>query len=312
LNTNADSTDARLVAKYSWEQLAEQVCLELESLTDGCITGALSSEEIQILTVAQMMSINSLARIYGRGDYGERAPTEATFTLQMRRIQSAFTGLNAAIAERRRDKSVQARYCEVQIAARKAWFDRWDAAFSGFPRVLSSIKSGAAERLHEYIRDDVGLEPEKYYDAVQMIASDGSDAREVPNPPARVRTALRRSQRREDLVARARYRQATPEEEDALQDSADVALEQMVRHDLERAGREVHLTEDQARVIEVRMEGLNLQSADAAEYLGWDPTRLENVRRSLAPDRRAGKALRQRLRPYVQQYAENKQEESKK
>ena len=71
-----------------------------------------------------------------------------------------------------------------------------------------------------------------------------------------------------------------PEQSSALQDAEHIESSAIARVDWEHGRRDLQLPPDQTQAVEAKMDGLNLQSSAASDYLGWDSSRLEAVRRS--------------------------------
>ena len=113
--------------------------------------------------------------------------------------------------------------------------------------------------------------------------------------PIAMARELRRTEKR--IAVKERKRAAPrPEECEALYDAADVESMVIAETDWDRGRRLVQ--GEQRKVLEARLEGVNLQGTEAPDYLGWDPEYLDSVRRSLEPDRPDGR----RLRRYFQAY----------
>jgi len=132
-----------------------------------------------------------------------------------------------------------------------------------------------------------------------MLAHDGADPASVSNPPARIRTALSRQKRRQLSLDRERWMPATAEQVNSLACSQNLESRIVVEVDWDRAKRDLRLPPDQVRAVEARIDGCNLQASGGPGDLDWDSARVEKVRRSLEPDRRWGRSLRQRLSAYA-------------
>jgi hypothetical protein len=90
-----------------------------------------------------------------------------------------------------------------------------------------------------------------------------------------------------------------PEQSSALEDPRHVESSAIAQVDWEHGKRALRLPLDQTQAVEAKIEGLNLQSSDAPGYLGWDPSRLEAVRRSLEADRPWGRTFGTGLWPMI-------------
>jgi len=168
----------------------------------------------------------------------------------------------------------------------------------GLPELVDICREACSEELTTYMAEEVLLPYDQFLEMLQMVAHDRADASTVENPPGRIRTALARAGRRKAFLDRQRSQQLTLEQSDGLTDLRDVESEVIADVDLERAKRDVALPPDQTRAVEARLNGVDLQAADANDYLGWDAARLKAVRRFLASDRRWGQRLRKRLSAY--------------
>jgi hypothetical protein len=74
--------------------------------------------------------------------------------------------------------------------------------------------------------------------------------------------------------------------------------EAITKIDWERGKVTLELSADQSRAVEAKMDGLDLQAAEAGDELGWEAARVAAVRRSLEPDRRLGRKLLRHFAAY--------------
>src|SRR6185436_13351995 len=123
-----------------------------------------------------------------------------------------------------------------------------------------SLQKSCSERTADYLSSDVGLSVDKFWDLLHMLANDQADAAATPNPPARIRLALRRAHRRQARQNRERWMPPTPEQTNALEDLTNVESSVIAKVDWEYGRRDVQLPSDQAKVVDAKIEGLNLQA----------------------------------------------------
>jgi hypothetical protein len=193
--------------------------------------------------------------------------------------------------------SPQARFAEVRLSCRRALMEKHNPTLDRFPRLAQTLRKVCCAEVHSYMEQDIHLEADRFLDMLRVVAHDQADAATVANPPARIRSALTRQHRRQELQYRRRRIPMPPEQIVSLDGRAQLESGVIAKVDWEHARRDL-APEDQARAVEARIQGVDLQSSEAAGYLGLDPSRTEAVRRSLQPDRRWGKKLRRRFSAY--------------
>jgi hypothetical protein len=292
----------QIAASMSWEERAEEIIANTQGWTQEFIARNHSLEDARLFRCVLMAEIACLQRLYS-GSYYEPKPTEDSYRENMSRVASGFKALARAVQHRREEHSAQLKYTEVRLSAQRALDERRGPdLLEDFPKLIEFVKEGCSSHVHEYTERDVLLKVDEFFDAIHMIAHDGATAAEIPNPPARIRTALARQRRRSKLLERERKAELPEDQslDEILQDDADLEADTMVNVDLERAIVGLGLTADQEQIVRTQAEGLRLQESGAAEFLGWDAKRLESVRRSLCPDRPTGKRLREHLAIYRQ------------
>jgi hypothetical protein len=216
---------------------------------------------------------------------------------ELARLRAAVEVLRRAIGERD-DISLHARYAEAKLNARRLLKIDYDPILDRFPKFGELVQKSCSASTAEYMVDDVRLDLDKFLDFLEMLAHDHSDPATIPNPPAWIRIALARKQNRQDSLNRVRWMPPTPGQSNALEDPKHLESSIIAEVDWEHGSRDVKLPSDQTRAVEAKFDGLDLQSSDAPEYLGWKPSRLNAVRRSLEPGRRWGKQLRRRFASY--------------
>jgi hypothetical protein len=215
---------------------------------------------------------------------------------EMCRLVASMRAFDEACQQRGTAQSPQARYSEAQLNSRRSLSEHHHSVLDGFRELVEIARENSSREVAEYVTEEVGLPCDQYLDAVQMMARDRSNPAEVANPPARVRTALTRKQRRKDQCEGERYMPLTAEQADGLKQPQQVEAELIANIDLER-GKAI-LPADQCRAVEAKMDGLDLQAAEARDELGWEAARMAAVRRSLEPDRRLGRKLRRHFAAY--------------
>jgi hypothetical protein len=169
--------------------------------------------------------------------------------------------------------------------------------FAGLGKI---VRQSCSAQAATYLKQDLELAAEDFFEMIRMLARDGADPASVANPPARILTALRRERKRQEGVWRSRwsqYDEDTVEQDGALTPNGFESAA-VVRVDWENGRRNLKLPDDQARAIVACYQGLNLQSREAAEWLAWDAARVATVRRSLGADRHWGRRVREYFAPY--------------
>jgi len=239
-----------------------------------------------------------LQRLYW-GSHYEPKPTEDSYRENIGRVASGFKALARAVQHRREEHSPQLKYDEVRVSAQRAIGERRGPhLLEDVPELVEFVKKGCSSHVHEYTERDVLLKVDEFFDAIHMIAHDSATAAEIQNPPARVRIALAREKLRQKRLELRRTAEQPSEE--ILVDTRNAEGDAIVSVDLENALAGLGLTPDQQELIRAQMNGLGLQESGAAEILGWNPKRLESVRRSLGADRATGKRIREHLAVYRQ------------
>jgi hypothetical protein len=135
-------------------------------------------------------------------------------------------------------------------------------------------------------------------DALVLGESQGyCDWKADSDPPKRVRRTAQhmlRAQRRQ--TERGEATRVCGSLEPTSMHLGEFASKVIVARDFESACAHLDVTVDQKRILELRFEGLSF--LEAANFLGWDPQRLQAVKRSLGQDRSPGRELRDWLAPY--------------
>jgi hypothetical protein len=168
-----------------------------------------------------------------------------------------------------------------------------------------------------------------FIEMVKTLARDGTNLFEHPNPLGRIKTALAREAERDSRMLDKRWGQSPgqPDNEDedaneffdvqqAVWSDKGLVLDKdavrnagrnsdsniIVNLDLEQVLKEAGLSPDQIRVAKAIGAGLEPRSANAHRVLGMERRQYERIRRSLAPDRKAGMAALESLRKYFAIY----------
>jgi hypothetical protein len=241
--------------------------------------------EIKLLWLALWPAIQILLELRDR-----------PFTEYLKRLHAAAAALGRACQERGSDQSPQAKFGEAKASSWRALGENHNPVLDRFPELVEVSRRACSHDLATYMTDEVRLPADQFLDMAHVLAHDGAKAAAVANPPARIRLALARNERRRKRLYRQRWKQPTPEQTDGLRDPHNVELSANAMLDWERVRQ--GLPPDQTRAVEARIDGVNLQALDAADHLGWDAARLNAIRRSLEPDRRWGQILRKRLSSY--------------
>lgn len=283
----------KMAAEYSFEQLASDIVSELETQMEKCDRKTSSLELVQVYLAEAGLKIAMLRELY-RGRYYGTKPSKSTFRDAIQSVANAFLVLYRAFHERKRRSSPQAKYGEAQLSARRAMKVNPDPFLDPLQGIVDLLNERCSRRIYEYAVKEVGLSLGDFLDAMHMIAMNRMDCEKIPNPPAYVRSAVSRKQMRIERRYSQRTTRLTGEIADCRLEMRDID----VALDLNRGMRELGLSADQKTVIEMRFQGRGTQGSDAADYLGWNPTRLERTRRSLATDRPAGKRLRDQFEHY--------------
>lgn len=277
-----------LIAARPWKESADLVIADILAVANACSARQLPIIEIKQFCAAFSIAIATLVQLMDRPQKKE-----------LLRLMAALQGLGQALRQRATEQSVQGKYAAARASSRRALCENHDPVLDGFPKLVELSRKVCSQEATGYLFDDVQLGPDQLLDMLHMLASDYADWATVANPPARIRSALTRQERRQEMLYRRRWQQATPAQIDCLEGRRDVESEVIAEVDWERAKRDLGLPPDESRAIEGRIDGLNLQAADAPDELGWDADRLGAVRRSLEADRRWGRRLRKRLIAYL-------------
>jgi hypothetical protein len=278
------------IAGRPWKECAELLTADILAVAKACADRQLPIIEIKQFCVAFSIATATLLELMDRPQKGE-----------LLHLMAAMQALSQALRQRGAEESVQGEYAEARVSSCRSLCQNHDPALDGFPKLVELSRKVCSEETAGYLSDTVRLGYDQFLDMLQMLASDQADWTMVANPPARIRAALTHQRARQEMLDRQRWESATPQEMDRLdrrKAPRDVESEVIAEVDWEHTKRDLSLPPDESVAIEARMDGLNLQSADAADELGWDARRLSAVRRSLAGDRRWGQRLRKRLTAY--------------
>jgi hypothetical protein len=285
-----DDTVDRLCSVFVGDQLvedAEEISSQVDILARACAGRELTTIDVKLLWKAFWPAVCALARLWS-----------LLPGTQKQLLLASVTGLSEACQQRGADRSLQGRYAEARLNSRRSFGQKCNPLLDEHSELVKIVKQHSSRDVAEYALVDVGLTIDDYLDAMEMIAHDGRNPLEVPNPPARVCTALARERHRRRMTERMRSLPLPAEDAQESMNPNRLDAEVAVRIDLERAKLAVNLTEDQDKVLEAKIEGLSLQSREASKELGMESACLEAIRRSLEPNRRLGQKLGQQLRAY--------------
>jgi hypothetical protein len=330
-------TEAALRERLSghvWWTLADTLASAITTLTQLCAARALPVAEIKALWLAVLRVLKVVTEmetewrsaeparlrlvwqeidqeLRDRGVESLRARQQTFVEMndwfhrqELRRLHAAIQGFRKAFYGRK-CTTPQAKYAEARLSSRRALMEKHNPLLDGFPKLVVVLRTVCSKEAWAYLEEEVLLKVAKFLDALHIMAHDRAEAGTLPNPPARLRRALARRQKRQKLVDRIRWLPPTPEQSSTLQDPEHVESSAITRVDWEHGRRDLRLPPDQTQAVEARFDGLNLQSSEAADYLGWDLSRLEAVRRSLEADRPWGRKLRERFAAYDPEASEN-------
>jgi hypothetical protein len=276
-----------LVLAAGADEYAAQLISILEALTAACAAREYPSNVVDVFWRAYSIPFAVLQELAREGHGPE-----------MDRLQVIIAGFVDVCRRRRDARTPQEKYWEGQVDARWLSGELQKSILSQYPLLVEISRKESSHELAEYVLNEVRLHVDDYLDAIEMMACDGRNPLEVPNPPARVRTALRREQSRTKARERARYAPLTDEQTDDFEDPEALEDRLIFERDLEKAKRTLDLDQDAIRALEAKMDGLNLQGAEASAELNLDPSRLKAARRSLAADRSLARKLRRYLDAY--------------
>jgi hypothetical protein len=266
-------------------------------------------EFVELYMRACLENIETIRELDCGGYYPQRL-SDDSFNEQMGRVQRAWRLLEAAIEQRRSDDSPQGKYGEAQLSARRALEIYHDPGLDEFPKLQGLVKKRSSHHIADYSENDLRFDHDHFYDVIQMLAHDQKKAAECPNPAARIRAAVNHKESRQQSLWRRRGGQSPeqPDDEDAngffethcgawaaegVNQGAHEIESALADSDFERAlAEKAGLSPDQIRVLTAKINGLDLQSSKAPRFLGMTPAHLDSVRRSLEPNRKAGRALR--------------------
>jgi hypothetical protein len=302
-----------LAEQYSLADLFDQAVMQIDAVKHACTLRTHAMAFLEGYMLACLQNIKTLHELDCGGYYHDRLSDES-FNEQMGRVERAWRLLEDAMEQRRNDDSPQAKFGEVQLSARKALEIDHDPGLDEFSELRLLVRKKSSYDVSDYSTNELRFGHDKFLDVIQMLAHDQANPAEVPNPPARIRFDVKKKQ----LRAHNRWRRdfgQSPDQPD-IEAAADEFFEaprmdlagrasdtsrnairsvessEIANIDLKRGIAGLRLPPDQARLVDAMLNGLDLQSAKAAESLGWNPARLARVRRSLEPGRTWGDALR--------------------
>ncbi len=279
-----------VIAARPWAEAAEEIISQVDALTLACAARELPTIEIKLFWKALWTAIYAFLQL--------RSGPQAT---QMRRLVASLQALDEACQQRGADQSPQGKYSEARLNSRRSLGKSHNPVLDGFPELVEIAVEHSSREVAEYVLEEVDLSCDQYLDAMQMMARDRCNPAEVANPPARVRSALTRQQRRRDQLERERGLPLTDEQTNGLEHPEQTEARVIAKIDWELGKAAVGLPTDQSRAVEAEMDGLNLQAPEAPNELEWEAERLARVRRSLEPDRRWGRKLRRHLAAYTKE-----------
>jgi len=263
------------IAGRPWVDSCDEIISQLGAITAACTARELPTSEIKLLWRALWIAIDVLLQVPDR-------PRE-----HMKRLHASAVAFSLAFQERG-SPSPQSKYREARVSSRRALSEKHNPVMDGFPVLVELARKVCSHELATYMAEEVRLDADHFLDMLHMLAHDGADPATVENPPARIRVALTRENRRRKKIIRERSQQATDEEWEAVPGRAeDVESVAIANLDWQIGKRRLALPSDQTQAIEDELDG-----SDVPEDSGHDAAHQERVRRSLAADRTWGAKLR--------------------
>jgi hypothetical protein len=188
-NVAAEGLDdmSAIIAARPWLEAAKEIISQVDALTLACTARELPTIEIKLFWQALWIAICALVEM--------RREAQVT---EMSRLVASMQASAAACARRGGDRSPQARYSEALLNSRQSLSEHHNSVLGGFQELVEIARRISSHEVAEYVTEDIGLPPDDFLDAVQMMARDRCNPVEVANPPARVRVALIRKQRRKE------------------------------------------------------------------------------------------------------------------
>lgn len=193
----------------------------------------------------------------------------------------------------------EARLCALKVSTAKG---RTLEGWEWYAEADDRVRAECSDFIATYLTGHVRLGPGYFPDLVSRLLWEKGKSRR--HPERFLRVAILREERRQARRAAKRERERQGPQPDALSDPEHVESSVMARIDWERGRTACNLSVDQQLAIEARFEGINLQGSEAPDYLGWNPLRVDSVRRSLEPDRPAGMRSRQYFQAYRKHLSE--------
>lgn len=300
-----------LAEKYSLAELFDQTVTQIDAVRYACTQRTHAIAFLEGYMRVCLQNIETIHELDSGGYYPRLS--DDSFNEHMGHVERAWRLLENAMEQRRNDESPQSKYAEAKLSARRALEINHDPGLDEFPELLATVRKKSSHQVSDYSINELRFGHDKFLDVIKMLAHDKADPAEVPNPPARIRFSLRRKESRDDTRWRKRFGQSPeqPKKEAAngffeappmdlayrVTDTKrnavrSVESSEIAKIDLRCGIAGLNLPPDQARVVEAMLNGLDLQSSNAAESLGWNRARLSRVRRSLEPGRKWGDAIR--------------------
>ena len=273
------------IAARPWPEAAAEITSQIDQLTAACAARELAVTEVELVWNALWISVQQLAKL----------PAERCDVAEMKRLQGSMAKFHESYTQRGADQTPRAKYAEAQVDSRRALGVNHNPALDGFRELVEFARQVSSAGIATYVLEEMREIPDKYLDAMEMMARDHADPFSVTNPPARVIAALSRKQLRAAELERRRWSPLLP---DRLRDGRNLEVDLNAELDWERAKIDVGLPPDHVQVVEAKMDGLDLHSSAREKGQEYDPRRAESVRRSLEADRPWAKKLRRRLSAY--------------
>jgi hypothetical protein len=280
---DASASLREYIAGRPWVESCDEIVSQIVAITAACAARQLPTGEIKLLWFALWIAIEELLQ-----------SRDGLYTEHMKRLHASVVTFCQAFQERG-NPSPQSKYSEARVSARRSLNVKHNPVMDSYPALVEVVREVCSHELATYMEDDIHLDADHFLDMLHTLAHDGADPATVANPPARIRVALRREDRRRERLFRLRWQQPTPEQSAAAPAREQVESVAITNADWEIGRRRLALPPDQTQAIEEQLDGSDMPSNS-----GSNAADRKSVRRSLAADRPWGRKLRKQF-AYLQE-----------